>query len=163
MNGNLSNYQPVLIKSSQETILVKFKSDSVLSGRGFKADIDYKPQGLGTWSFCSTSHLCEMDEGNCGHDLSFHDDYSLSADYECSGGLKCGRDNCPSQLELSDWVDCCYKPQWQSCKDSLNLIKGILFSPYYPNPYDPYQECSWLITVPKNFTVKLEFSIITVC
>ena len=143
-------------------MLVKFKSDSVISGRGFKAIIDYKPRGLGTWSFCSTSNLCKLNEGNCGHDLSFQDNYALSADYECSGGLKCGHKNCPSQLELSDWVDCCYQPRWRRCQDSLDLEKGILFSPYYPNPYDPYQECSWLISVPENFTVTLEFSEISV-
>ena len=162
LTGNLTNYQPVLVKGSKQTMLVKFMSDSVISGRGFKALIDYKPRGLGTWSFCSTSNLCKLDEGNCGHDWSFYDDYILSADYECEGGLKCGHDNCPPQLELSNWVDCCYQPKWRRCQDSLDLEKGILFSPYYPNPYDPYQECSWLITVPKNYSVTLEFSKISV-
>ena len=138
-------------------MLVKFKSDSVLSGRGFKATIDYKPQGLGTWSFCKTSNLCQIDEGNCGNEIELHDSLKYSADYECSGGLKCGHDNCPTQLELSSWVDCCYQPKWQRCQDSLDLAKGILSTPYHPNYYDPYQECSWVIKVPQNYTITLEF------
>lgn len=137
---------------------VRFKSDSVLSGRGLKAHVSYKPRGLGTWMFCSTINLCQIDEGNCGHDMSFKKTYIFSADYECSGGLKCGHDNCPNQLELDDWVDCCYQPKWKRCQDSLNLDKGILSSPYYPNYYEPYQECSWLISVPDNFTIILNFT-----
>ena len=162
LTGNLTNHHPVLIKGSGRTMLVKFKSDSVLSGRGFKALIDYKPRGLGTWRFCSTSSLCQIDEGNCGHDKSYGYFSKYSADYECSGGLKCGHDNCPSQLELSPWVDCCYQPKWRRCKDSLDLEKGILSSPYYPNYYEPYQECSWLLSVPEKFTVILELNSISV-
>ena len=143
-------------------MLVKFKSDSVLSGRGFKAAIDYKPQGLGTYSFCSTLRLCQIDEGNCGHDLSNMEDYPFSADYECADGLKCGHDNCPPQLELSHWVDCCYQPMWKRCQDSLDLKEGVLSSPNYPNYYEPYQECSWLLSVPENSTVTLEFKSLSV-
>ena len=158
LTGNLTNHHPVLIKGSGQTMLVKFNSDSVLSGRGFKAIIDYKPRGLGTWSFCSTSNLCQIDEGNCGHDYVSH----ISADYECSGGLRCGHDNCPPQLELSHWVDCCYQPKWKRCQDSLDMKKGIISSPHYPNYYEPYQECSWLISVPENYTVTLEFKSLSV-
>ena len=158
LTGNLTNHHPVLIKGSGQTMLVKFNSDSVLSGRGFKATIDYYPRGLGTWSFCSTSNLCQIDEGNCGHDVNFE----FSGDHECSGGLRCGHDNCPPQLELSHWVDCCYQPKWRRCQDSLDLDKGILSSPHYPNYYEPFQECSWLISVPENFTVTLEFKSISV-
>ena len=82
---------------------------------------------------------------------------TFSGDYECSGGLRCGHDNCPPQLELSPWVDCCYQPKWRRCQDSLDLDKGVLSSPFYPNYYEPLQECSWLISVPENFTVTLEF------
>ena len=162
LTGNLTNNHPVLIKGSGQTMLVNFKSDSVLSGRGFKAIIDFKPRGLGTWSFCSTSNLCQVNEGNCGFEGSSPYVLSYSADHECSGGLKCGHDNCPSQLELSHWVDCCYQPNWKRCQDSLDLEKGILSSPYYPNYYDAYQECAWLISVPENFTVTLEFKSLSV-
>ena len=160
LTGNLTNHHPVLIKGSGQTMLVKFNSDSVLSGRGFKAIIDYKPRGLGTYSFCSTFNLCQIDEGHCGHDWNHI--VALSADYECADGLKCGHDNCPSQLELSPWVDCCYLPKWTRCHDSLDFKKGTLSSPYYPNYYEPYQECSWLISVPENFTVTLEFKSLSV-
>ena len=162
LTGNLSNDHPILIKGSGQTMLVKFKSDSVLSGRGFKAIIDYKPRGLGTWIFCSTSNLCQIDEGHCGHDLNWNFNRPYAADYECSGGLKCGHRNCPPQLELSHWVDCCYQPKWKRCRDSLDMKKGIISSPHYPNYYEPYQECSWLISVPENYTVTLEFKSLSV-
>ena len=162
LTGNLTNHQPVLVKGTGQTMLVKFKSDSVLSGRGFKATINFKPRGLGTWTFCSTSNLCQIDEGNCGPDTSIQDHWSYSADYECSGGLRCGHDNCPPQLELSPWVDCCYQPKWRRCQDTLDLDKGILSSPNHPNYYDSFQECSWLISVPENFTVTLEFKSLSV-
>ena len=67
-----------------------------------------------------------------------------------------------AQLELSPWVDCCYQPKWRRCQDSLDLDKGVLSSPYYPNYYEPFQECSWLISVPENFTVTLEFKSLSV-
>ena len=161
LTGNLTNNQPILIKGSGEHMLVKFQSDSVLSGRGFKATISYKPRGLGTWSFCSTTNLCQIDEGNCGYYISFVG-YPLAADYECAGGLKCGHDNCDPNLELSHWVDCCYRSKWLSCKDSLDLEKGTLISPHHPNYYDPYEECSWLIPVPENYSVTLEFKTLSV-
>ena len=161
LTGNLTNYRPVLIKGSGQNMLVEFKSDAIISGRGFKATISYKPQGLGTWSFCSTTNLCQIDEGNCGLDESVTGE--ISGDYECAGGLKCGYDNCPSHLELSYWVNCCYQPKWRTCKDSLDMENGAIFSPYYPNYYEPYQECSWLIEAPENHTITLEFSTLSVC
>ena len=161
LTGNLTNHHPVLIKGSGQYMLVKLKSDSVISGRGFKANIDYKPRGLGTSSFCSTSNLCQIDEGHCGPTPTAFYRF-VSADHECSGGLKCGSNNCSPQLELSHWVDCCYQPKWRRCQDSLDLEKGVLSSPYYPNYYEPFQECSWLISVPENYTVTLEFKSISV-
>ena len=143
-------------------MLVKFRSDSVISGRGFKATIEYKPRGIGTWSFCSTSNLCNVDEGNCGSDTSWNSAWQVSGDYECTGALRCGNDNCPPQLELAPWVDCCYQPKWQRCQDSLDLKKGTISSPYYPNYYDAFQECTWSIHVPENYTITLKFNAISV-
>ena len=162
LTGNLTNFQPILIKGSEQNMLVKFKSDSVLSGRGFKATIEYKPRGIGTWSFCSTSNLCNVDEGNCGSDTSWDHGRQVSGDYECIGALRCGNDNCPPQLELAPWVDCCYQPKWHRCQDSLDLEKGTLSSPYYPNYYDAFQQCAWSIHVPENYTITLKFNAISV-
>ena len=162
LTGNLTNNHPILVKGGGSSMLIKFGSDSVLSGRGFKATIDYKPRGLGTWTFCSTSNLCQIEEGNCGHDLGFNSWYHYAADYECSGGLRCGYDNCPPNFELSNWVDCCYQPKWRRCQDSLDLKNGVLTSPHYPNYYEPFSECSWLIPAPENYTIMLEFSEIMV-
>ena len=162
LTGNLTNFQPILIKGSEQNMLVKFRSDSVISGRGFKATIEYKPRGIGTWSFCSTSNLCNIDEGNCGSDTSWDPARQVSGDYECSGALRCGNDNCPTQLELAPWVDCCYQPKWQRCQDSLDLELGTLSSPYYPNYYDTFRECTWLLHVPENYTITLQFNALSV-
>ena len=95
------------------------------------------PHGLGGINFCSTSQLCEVDQGNC--------DYR--GDHECAGGLKCGVNNCPASLELEKWVDCCYEPWWKSCSDSLNTETRTLVSPQYPSYYGDNQHCEWLLQV----------------
>ena len=116
-------------------MFIRFQSDSVLSARGFQAVFSYMPHGLGGINFCSTSHLCEVDQGSC------------DGDYECAGGLKCGYNNCPASLELEYWVNCCYEPWWKSCSDSLNTEIRTLVSPHYPSIYENNQHCAWLIQV----------------
>ena len=127
-------------------MFIRFQSDSVMSVRGFQAVFSYMPHGLGGLNFCSTSHLCEVDQGNCDN----------RGDHECSGGLKCGVDNCPASLGLQKWVDCCYEPWWKSCLDSLNMETRTLVSPQYPSYYDNNQHCAWLIEVNDSKVVTLE-------
>ena len=127
----------MLIKSSKTDMFIRFQSDSVLSARGFKAVFSYMPHGLGSTDFCSTSSMCKVDQGNC----------QTRSDHECAGGLKCGVRNCPTYLELGNSVNCCYKPWWKSCKDSLNMDSRILVSPQYPSLYDDNQHCTWLLQV----------------
>ena len=127
-------------------MFIRFQSDSVLSARGFTAVVSYMPHGLGGFNFCSTSHLCEVDQGNC--------DYK--GDHECAGGLKCGVDVCPASMELEHWVNCCYEPLWKSCPDSLNMKTRTLVSPQYPSYYENNQHCEWLLQVNDSKTVTLE-------
>ena len=102
------------------------------------------PHGLGGINFCSTSQLCEVDQGHC----------DILGDHECAGGLKCG-EACPASLEFEPWIDCCYKPWWKSCPDSLNMGEKTLVSPNYPSYYEKNQHCQWLIQVNDNDTVTL--------
>ena len=130
-------------------MFIRFQSDSVLSAKGFYAEFSYMPHGLGGINFCSTSQLCEVDQGNC--------DYR--GDHECAGGLKCGSNNCPASLELEKWVGCCYVPWWKSCPDSLDMGTRTLVSPQYPSRYDDNQHCEWLLQVndSKVVTLKIEW------
>ena len=127
-------------------MFIRFQSDSVLSSGGFQAVFSYMPHGLGGINFCSTSRLCEVDQGNCGASQGHH---------KCAGGLKCGSNNCPAMLEFAKRTDCCYEPWWKSCPDSLNMGEKTLVSPNYPSYYEKNQHCQWLIQVNDNDTVTL--------
>ena len=127
-------------------MFIRFQADSVLSARGFQAVFSYMPHGLGGINFCSTSKLCEVDQGNC----------DIRGDHECAGGLRCGNNNCPASLELEYWVDCCYEPWWKSCPDSMNMETKTLVSPQYPSAYEHNQHCEWLLQVNDSNTVTLD-------
>ena len=145
ITGQIFRGQDVLIKSSEKDMVIRFQSDSVLSGRGFKAVFSYMPHGLGDINFCSTSNLCEVGQGNC----------NPGDDFECAGGLKCGHSTCPANLELGWGVDCCYEPWWKSCSDSLDMDAKTLVSPQSPSIYDNNQHCAWLLQVDDNKVVSL--------
>ena len=125
-------------------MFIRFQSDSVLSARGFKASFSYMPHGLGGINFCSTSQLCEVDQGNC--------DYR--GDHKCAGGLKCGH-ACPASMEFDYLINCCYEPWWKSCSDSLDMKTRTLVSPQYPSYYDDNQHCEWLLQVNDSQVVTL--------
>ena len=144
--------ESVLIKSTKRDMFVRFQSDSVLSARGFQAIFNYMPHGLGGINFCSTSNLCEVDQGHC----------SYIADHECAGGLKCGGNNCPASLELEPWVACCYEPWWKSCSDSLDREAKTLVSPQYPSYYENNQHCEWLLQVNDTSIITLDIQWIAV-
>ena len=146
ITGKLIQGETVLIKSTKRDMFIRFQSDSVLSARGFQAVFSYMPHGLGGINFCSTSKLCEVNQGDC--------DYR--GDHECAGGLKCGENNCPASLELESRVNCCYEPWWKSCPDSLNIETRTLVSPQYPSYYEDNQHCAWLIQVNDTKAVTLD-------
>ena len=146
ITGQLIQGETVLIKSTKRDMFIRFQSDSVLSARGFQAVFSYMPHGLGGINFCSTSQLCEVDQGSCNY----------LSDHECARGLKCGANNCPASLEFERWVNCCYEPWWKSCPDSLNMETRTLVSPQYPSVYDNNQHCEWLIQVNDSKVVSLD-------
>ena len=148
ITGKLIQGETVLIKSTKRDMFIRFQSDSVLSARGFQAVFSYMPHGLGDINFCSTSQLCEVDQGNC----------DPWGDHECAGGLKCGVHNCPASLELDSWVGCCYEPWWKSCPDSLNMETRTLVSPQYPSFYERNQHCEWLLQVNDSKIVTLDIA-----
>ena len=45
---------------------------------------------------CSSSHLCDINQGDC------------DSDSECKGNLVCGSNNCPSPFPST--ADCCKSP-----------------------------------------------------
>ena len=146
VTGQLIQGETVLIKSTKRDMFIRFQSDSVLSTRGFQAVFSYMLHGLGSINFCSTSQLCEVDQGHC----------DVHGDHECAGGLKCGAQNCPASLEFEYWVGCCYEPWWKSCPDSLNIETRTLVSPQYPSMYENNQHCEWLIQVNDSKVVTLD-------
>ena len=144
ITGHLIQGDTVLVKSTKRDMFIRFQSDSVLSARGFQAVFSYMPHGLGGQHFCSTSRLCEVDQGYC------------IGDHHCAGGLKCGIGNCPASLGFDYSVRCCYDPWWNSCPDSLNMETRTLVSPHYPTYYEDNQHCEWLLQVNDSKAVTLE-------
>ena len=43
------------------------------------------------------------------------------------------------------------------CGGNLNSGSGFIYSPNYPNPYDPNDDCGWLIDVGQGHVVNFEF------
>ena len=152
ITGHIIQGESILIKSTSRDMFIRFQSDSVLSARGFQAVLSYMPHGLGGINFCSTSQLCEVDQGNC----------DATSDHECAGGLKCGSNNCPASLEFGSWVNCCYEPWWKSCSDSLDMETRTLVSPQYPSYYEHNQHCEWLLQVNDSDVVTLNIDKIAV-
>ena len=90
---------------------------------------------------CSQAIPCRAGVGQC---------YSHK---QCAGTLKCGKNNCPTELGYDNEHDCCY----DYCEQWLDMENGIITSPEYPNPYNNYEECIWTISAEENQTVLLQF------
>ena len=43
------------------------------------------------------------------------------------------------------------------CGGPLTSESGFVYSPNYPNSYDPHDDCTWTISVQPGHTVKLQF------
>ncbi|KAF6018837.1 CUBN [Bugula neritina] len=50
------------------------------------------------------------------------------------------------------------QPDPRGCGGVLNLTDGTVISPNYPNHYDHTAECDWIITVPQNARIALNFT-----
>ena len=136
---------PSKITSSGNTMLVTFVSDHHRTDPGFLANIreEPKPTYDPKARDCSIANPCDPEEGHC------------QSDFECTGTHRCGESNCP--LGYLKTTDCCY----DYCGKWLDIENGTLFSPNYPDKYDNYQVCDWLIVVAMTVagprTITLEF------
>ena len=136
---------PSKITSSSNQMLVTFASDHFGSDYGLLANIHEQPKPAADPKArdCSIADPCNLEEGHC------------QSDFECKGTFRCGENNCPSGFLKT--TNCCY----DYCGKWLNMENGTLVSPNYPNKYDNYQVCDWLIVVAMTVagprTITLEF------
>ena len=131
----------IKVSSTGPQMLITFDSDEDNRWLGFHAtfqEITFAPQEIKP---CSQDNPCLKSEGQC---------YSNK---QCSGTLKCGKDNCPTELGYDHEHDCCY----DYCEQWLDMENGIITSPEYPNPYNNRAECIWTISAEENQTVLLHF------
>ena len=144
--GSLIGFNlPSKITSSGTQIQVTFVSDHFGAWTGFLANIHEQPKPAADPKArdCSIADPCDPEEGHC------------QSDFECKETNRCGGSNCP--LWYLNSTDCCY----DYCGKWLDMENGTLVSPNYPNKYDNYQECDWLIVVAMTVagprTITLEF------
>ena len=144
--GTLIGYNlPSNIASSGNQILINFVSDHFGTWTGFRANIheEPKPHDDPKARDCSIANPCEPGEGHC------------QSNFECKGSHRCGENSCPTEY-LNSTV-CCY----DYCGKWLDIENGTLVSPNYPDKYDNYQVCDWLVVVAMTVagprTITLEF------
>ena len=128
-------------------MLVTFTSDERDYDTGFSLKINVDPWNEGNLSpgACSITSPCRANQGHC------------QSDDECEDYLKCGHNNCPSDLGYNAKTRCCY----DYCSQWLDMNNGILTSPWYPNQHPRNFRCRTLITVGMTVagprTMTLEF------
>ena len=138
---------PSRISSSNNKLLVTFVSDELYRSKGFKLNIHEEPLMNASLSAdaCSMACPCKDEEGHC------------QSDDECQDYLKCGHNNCPSELGYHPKTRCCY----DYCSQWLDTENGVLTSPWYPKFYPREFRCRTLITVGMTVagprTITLEF------
>ena len=126
----------VKVSSTGPQMFITFDSDEDGRWQGFHAtfqEITFAPQDQVTRP-CSLEKPCYEGEGQC---------YSHK---QCSGTLKCGKDNCPTESGYGPENDCCY----DYCGKWLDMENGMITSPEYPNPYNNFEECIWTISAQEN-------------
>ena len=136
-------HENVKVSSTGPQMFITFDSDESGNWQGFHATFQEStliPQDQVTKP-CSQDNPCHEGEGQC---------YSHK---QCSGTLKCGKNNCPTESGYGPYHDCCY----DYCKQWLDMENGLITSPEYPNPYNIFEECIWTISAEENQTVLLHF------
>ena len=131
----------VKVSSTGPQMFITFDSDDAGYWAGFHAtfqEVTFAPQDHVTKP-CSQDNPCHESEGQC---------YSNE---QCSGTLKCGKDNCVAEIGYGH--DCCY----DYCEQWLDMENGIITSPEYPNQYNNQEECVWTISAEENQTILLNF------
>ncbi|KAL7057877.1 hypothetical protein AAHC03_016808 [Spirometra sp. Aus1] len=123
---------PAHIKSSTNTMTVRFVVDGVLARNVFVA----------TFRKGSAADVlrCETTDHECEHKcVNIPDGYRC----QCDDGYNLLPDGKLCQI---------------TCGGYLKADKGNITSPFYPDEYPPRMECDWKIAVPAGFSIVLKFS-----
>ena len=124
-------YIPSDVQSVSHQLTLRFFTDHTNTGAGFKAKILIQdgPRDKAV-NACSVANPCNVNQGHCFYDR------------QCISNLRCGNNNCPTELGHNSDTNCCY----DYCSQWLNMTTGTLTSPNYPNYYENMMTCSWMIT-----------------
>ena len=122
-----NGYTPQDGQSVSHQLTIRFYTDFVGTGAGFKAKILIQ-DGLREKAVnaCSVANPCHGNQGHCFYDG------------QCIGDLRCGQNNCPAEIGYESDTNCCY----DYCSQWLNMTAGTLTSPSYPNRYENMIACS---------------------
>ena len=134
----------VKVSSTGSQMFISFDSDDIFGNwAGFHAtfDEDSLTSQNKVVKPCSRDNPCHEGEGQC---------YSHQ---QCSGTLKCGKNNCQKESGYGPEHDCCYN----YCEQWLDIEDGTITSPEYPNSYNNYEDCIWTISAEENQTVLIQF------
>ena len=133
----------VKVSSTGPQMFITFDSDELGNWIGFHATFKEDTSAVQHQKIkpCSQENPCQESEGQC---------YS---NQQCSGTLKCGKDNCATESGYGPEHDCCY----DYCEQWLDMKNGMITSPEYPNPYNNFEECIWTISAEVNQTVLFHF------
>ena len=140
-------YTPQDVQSVSHQLTIRFYTGSIGTGAGFKAKILIQngPRDKAV-NACSVANPCHVNQGHCFYDG------------QCSGNLRCGKNNCPTELGYDSDTNCCY----DYCSQWLNISAGTLTSPNYPRFYYDLRTCSWIITSSASSILKIEFEVFEV-
>ena len=135
-------YNPSDVQSVSHQMTVRFFTDRLTTGAGFKAEILIQdgPRDKAV-NACSVASPCHVNQGHCFYDG------------QCVGNLRCGKNNCPAGLGYNTDTNCCY----DYCSQWLNMTAKSLTSPNYPHKYENVLSCSWMITSTPGSIMRIEF------